>query len=79
LEVVGMVVVEDMDVCPNCGEEYSYEVNCSTGEYRKMSMCKCDRELFDAEEFLKGRGLLEEFRRFHEEMEKEREAEKIEE
>jgi hypothetical protein len=67
-----MAHVDDTDVCPECGEEYLYEFDCRTGEYTKLSMCKCDRYVFDAEEFLKSKGLFEEFKKFHEERGKQR-------
>ena len=35
-------------------------------------MCKCDRELQDAKDFLKEKGLLDEFLRYFEEREKKR-------
>jgi proteasome assembly chaperone (PAC2) family protein len=64
-----MVGVSGVEVCPICGEEYEYYVDCTTMEYMK-SMCKCDRFAYDAEEFLKRRGLWEEFLKFHEERER---------
>jgi hypothetical protein len=73
-----MVHVDDTDVCPVCGEEYWYDFDCATGKYTKLSMCACDRYVFDAEEFLKSKGLLEEFKKFHEERERERLKEKEE-
>jgi hypothetical protein len=63
--------VQNVDVCPVCGEEYWYELDLRTGEYRKLTMCKCDRFARDVEEFLKTKGLWEEFLRFHEERERE--------
>jgi hypothetical protein len=67
-----MVTVENTDVCYACGEEITYEFDCRTGEYTKMTMCACDRYSHDAEVFLKKRGLFEEFKKFHEELEAER-------
>jgi hypothetical protein len=31
-----------------CGEEYWYDFDCRTGQYTKLSMCKCDRRLMEA-------------------------------
>jgi len=73
-----MVSVQDIKVCPTCGEEYWYDLDCRTGEFTKLSMCKCDRMIMYAEEFLKEKGLLEEFEKFVAEMEKEREEEENE-
>jgi hypothetical protein len=70
-----MVKVQDTAICPSCGEEYWYEFDLRTGEYTKLTMCKCDRFMRDAEEFLKMKGLWKEFLRFHEEREKEHESE----
>jgi hypothetical protein len=66
-----MPSVQDKAVCPICGEEYWYEFDLRTGEYTKLTMCACDRYVSDAEEFLKMKGLWEEFLKFHEEREKE--------
>ena len=66
-----MPTVQDTAVCPVCGEEYWYEFDLRTGEYRKLTMCACDRYVRDAEKFLKMKGLWEEFLKFHEEREKE--------
>ena len=70
-----MPSVQGVDVCPVCGEEYWYDFDCRTGEYSKLSMCACDRWRYDAEEFLKMKGLFEEFKKFHEERERERKQE----
>jgi hypothetical protein len=70
-----MVSVQDTEVCPKCGEEYWYDFDCNTCEYTVLSMCACDRYAFDAEEFLKEKGLFEEFKAFHEERERERKEE----
>ena len=70
-----MVTVEGIDVCPVCGEEYRYDFDCRTGEYTKLTMCKCDRIIEYAREFLEKKGLLDEFEKFVAEMEKEREEE----
>jgi len=64
--------VTDTDVCPVCGEKFWYDFDCRTGEYSKITMCACDRRMWDAEEFLKMKGLYEEFVKFHEERENER-------
>jgi len=66
-----MAGITDTDICPVCGEEYWYDFDCTTGEYTKLSACACDRWRMDAEDFLKEKGLWEEFQRFHEEREKE--------
>jgi nuclear transport factor 2 (NTF2) superfamily protein len=66
-----MVSVQGTDVCPNCGEEYWYNFDCTTLEYTKLTACACDRFMCDAEEFLKNKGLWEEFLKFHEERERE--------
>jgi len=71
-----MSSVTNVDVCPVCGEEYWYDFDCRTGEYTKLSMCHCDRIRRDMEEFLKEKGLWEEFKKFHEEREKEIRGEK---
>ena len=73
-----MVSVQDIKVCPTCGEEYWYDLDCRTGEFTKLSMCKCDRMIMYAEEFLKEKGLLNEFEKFVAEREKEREEEENE-
>jgi len=39
-----MSSVQNTAVCIVCGEEYWYDFDCRTGEYTKLSMCKCDRE-----------------------------------
>jgi len=69
-----MTKVQDTRICDGCGEEYWYEFDCNTGEVSKLSMCACDRWIADAKEFLKEKGLLEEFEKFHEEREKEYKA-----
>jgi len=66
-----MPTVQGTAICPVCGEEYWYELDLRSGEYRKLTMCKCDRFMRDAEEFLRSKGLWEEFKRFHEQREKE--------
>lgn len=64
-----MVGVVDTEVCKVCGEEYWYSFEFPTG-YTKLTACKCDRFVTDVEDFLKEKGLWEEFLRFHEEREK---------
>jgi len=59
-----MSAVQDTEICMVCGEEYWYEFDCRTFEYTKLTMCKCDRELQKAKEFLKKKGLLKEFLSF---------------
>jgi hypothetical protein len=66
-----MPTVENTEVCPSCGEEYWYEFDCRTLTYTKLTMCKCDRFIHDAKEFLKMKGLWKEFMKFHKEREKE--------
>jgi len=70
-----MVNVEGIDVCSVCGEEYWFDLDCQTGEYTKLSMCKCDRIVEYAREFLKKKGLLDEFDKFVAEREKEEKEE----
>jgi hypothetical protein len=65
-----MPTTQGTAVCPTCGEVYWYEFDCHSCEYTKISMCKCDRFMHDAEEFLKKKGLWEEFLKYHEEREK---------
>ena len=64
-----MAGILDSDVCQTCGEEYWYSYK--GFEYSKVSMCECDRYVRNVEEFLKQKGMLEEFERFHEERERE--------
>ena len=64
--------VTNTDVCPKCGEEFWYGLDCKTFEYTALSECKCDRLQRYAEEFLKEKGLFEEFQKYVENMEKER-------
>jgi len=66
--------VQNTAVCPSCGEEYWYEFDCRTGEVTKLSMCACDRWIEDAKLFLKEKGLLDEFNKFHQEREQELKA-----
>jgi len=66
-----MPTVQGTAVCPVCGEVYWYEFDLRTGEYRKLTMCACDRFRANVEEFLKKKGLWSEFLKFHEEREKE--------
>ena len=33
-----MVSVQDIAICPTCGEEYWYDLDCRTCEYTKLSM-----------------------------------------
>jgi hypothetical protein len=60
-----MVTVQNVATCPVCEEEYLYEVDLRTGEIVKLTLCKCDRFVRDAEEFLKKRGLWIEFLKYH--------------
>jgi len=60
-----MPTVQNTAICPECKEEYWYELDCRTGEITKLTMCKCDRWIRDAKEFLKMKGLLDEFNKFH--------------
>jgi len=48
-----MSSVQDTDVCIVCGEEYWYDFDCRTGEYTKLSMCKCDRQREKLEQKIK--------------------------
>jgi len=68
-----VVSLQDTAICPTCGEEYWFDLDCRTGKYTKLSMCKCDRMIMYAREFLKEKVLLNEFEKFVAEMEKERE------
>lgn len=61
--------IVDTGVCPVCGEEYLYDLDLRTLEYTKLSACACDRFKHHVEDFLKKRGLWEEFLRYHEELE----------
>lgn len=74
-----MAGVTNTDICSTCGEEYWYDFNCRSFEYVKLAMCKCDRWRLDAEQFLKEKGLLEKFKKYHEKMENERKIEDNEE
>ena len=67
-----MTTVDGTDVCMACGEEYWYQLDCRTGEYTKLSMCACDRRMANAEDFLKAKGLLQEFEDYHKKCEEER-------
>jgi hypothetical protein len=64
-----MPSVQNTDICPTCGEEFWYDFDCRTGEYTKISKCKCDREIEYAREFIEKKGLLDEFEKFVAEME----------
>lgn len=67
--------VQDTDVCPVCGWGYWYEYDLRTGEYTKLTMCRCDIECNVAMEILKEHGLFEEYKRRLEEELKEHEGE----
>jgi len=64
--------VQDTDVCKTCGEEYWYDFDTRTMQYSKLGSCYCDRATIDVKEFLKEKGLWEEFKEFHKRREKER-------
>lgn len=70
VSVMGGII--DLDECPICGEEFWYDYDGRTGEFTKLTMCRCDRIMVYVEEFLKSRGLLEEFEKYVEEMERRR-------
>jgi hypothetical protein len=72
-----MTSVTNTDICPRCGEEFWYELDCRTFEYTVISECKCDRIQRCIEEFLKDKGLLEDFQKYVDDMEKERVEEVI--
>uniref|UniRef100_A0A7C2N9G6 Uncharacterized protein n=1 Tax=Archaeoglobus fulgidus TaxID=2234 RepID=A0A7C2N9G6_ARCFL len=54
----------DDEVCPTCGETFAIEFDPKAG-YRKISQCYCDRLLGDVRDFLKEKGLWDEFVEFH--------------
>jgi len=66
-----MSSVQNTEVCPTCGEEYWYDLDLRSCEYTKISQCHCDRIKKDMEDFLKEKGLWEEFKKFHIERERE--------
>ena len=70
-----MVSLQDTAICLTCGEEYWFDLDCRTGKYTKLSMCKCDRMIMYAREFLKKKGLLDEFDKYMAEREKEEKEE----
>ena len=69
-----MSSVNNTDVCSACGEEFWYDVDLRTGEYTKISSCRCDRYVLFLEEFLKERSLLERAKEEFEKAELERAA-----
>ena len=48
------------DVCPICGTEYTVEMT-TTGEYRIIEPCKCSKIIQEAFNFIKEKGLWNEF------------------
>lgn len=38
-----MTTVMDYHVCDGCGQEYLYSFDLKTKEYKKVSMCYCDK------------------------------------
>ena len=40
-------------VCPRCGGNYWEELNLRTGNYRRVTMCKCDMKVFKLENRIK--------------------------
>ncbi|ADC64701.1 hypothetical protein Ferp_0527 [Ferroglobus placidus DSM 10642] len=63
--------VTNTAICPVCGEEYWYDYDTRTGTTTKLSSCACDREIECMREFIRMKGLKDEFREFMREREKE--------
>jgi len=56
-----MVSVIDTDICPICGMEYWYEFDLRTGEYTKLTKCRCNIEHDVAIEIIERHGLSKEY------------------
>jgi len=63
--------VIDEGVCPQCGETYTYEFDTRSWEFSKLTACRCDRVVDYYIEFIKRKGLEQEFEEFKKEKEKE--------